>query len=190
MDRFTVFQTTAASQEIMGSIQLRAVEWGVFFSCDGKRTVTDLAGRFDLSVDTIRPVLLRLQEGGLIEEAAMPIEDYLARRGRSETSDAPMALQAFLEGPVSATVQVVQRKMRLGVVMSHIIGCSPSQTEGQLAVYRVFLRLPPDLLKQHGIRSLSLVDHSTQVEAGELTEAIERAVKQVLGRDLPDSVWE
>jgi len=190
MDRFSVFETTPESQEIMGSIRLRAVEWGVFFSCDGKRTAHELAERFELLPEAIQTVLARLREVELIVEAAMPIEEYLARRGRADTTDEPMALQTFLEGAGKEVIQQVRRKMRLGAVMSYITGYSPSQTEGQLAVYRVFLRLPPELLKHHGIRSLSLVDNSTQVEEGELTEALERSVRQVLGRELPDSVWE
>jgi len=191
MDRYSAFEATAESQELMQSVRLHAVEWGTFFSCNGARTLKDLAERFEVSEEQMQGVLNRLLEAGMVVESKLSLQDYLARQGRARTQQEPMALQAFLEGAdrVPSEEAPRPRKLRLGALIEFVVGHSPSRTEGQLAVYRVFLRVPPDLLKRNGIKSLSLVDNQTEVEDAELIEALEFAVKEAVGLDLPENVW-
>jgi hypothetical protein len=79
--------------------------------------------------------------------------------------------------------------LRLGALIEFIVRQAASNTEGQLAAYRIFLRVPPDLLKRNGIVSLSLVEDSTVVTDPELQTALLSAAESILGTTIPESVF-
>ena len=60
---------------------------------------------------------------------------------------------------------------------------------GQLLVYRVFLRVPPELLAAEEIASVYLVNDTSLIQAEKLQKAIADAVNAVTKRALPDSVF-
>lgn len=55
---------------------------------------------------------------------------------------------------------------------------------GQLLVYRVFLRVPPTMMYSAGIQSLSLVDDSTVIHDDGFYNAIRTAARSVASLDL------
>jgi hypothetical protein len=60
---------------------------------------------------------------------------------------------------------------------------------GQLLAYRVFLRVPPEILQSEEIVSIHLVDDTSIVRSESLQKAISSAVHEIIKRPLPDSVY-
>jgi len=57
----------------------------------------------------------------------------------------------------------------------------------QLLAYRVFLRVPPQLLEDSGIRSISLIDPDLMLNNGTLKEALASSLREVTGLDWPEA---
>ena len=73
--------------------------------------------------------------------------------------------------------------------LNFITSRSGGGTVGQLAAYRVFLKVPNDLLRQAGIRSLNLVGDDFTVRDPHLWRTLLNAVEEVLGeRYVPSTV--
>jgi hypothetical protein len=87
--------------------------------------------------------------------------------------------------PLKAT----PRAMRLNAVVDFITSLVGNIGIGQLLVYRVFLRVPPELLIAEDIASVSLVNDTSLVRTEKLQKAIADAVNAVAKRPLPDSVF-
>jgi hypothetical protein len=137
-------------------------------------------------------------------DRATSLQEFL-RGGRPEASEpapqmpaAPAPPPARKLPPVPAQhapspsapppVAAPRRALRLKALIDFIVSRFASSTEGQLAVYRTLLRVPPELLKRAGIVSLQLVDDETIVDDLELQQAITSAVAKVLSVKLPESV--
>ena len=79
--------------------------------------------------------------------------------------------------------------MRLSAVVDFITSLVGNIAVGQLLVYRVFLRVPPELLQAEDIASVYLVNDSSLIQTEKLQNAIANAVSAVTKRALPDSVF-
>jgi hypothetical protein len=82
-----------------------------------------------------------------------------------------------------------QRTMRLSAVVDFITSLVGNVSLGQLLVYRVFLRVPPDLLMAEDVASVHLVNDTSLIQGEKLQKAIADAVNAVTKRTLPDSVF-
>ena len=60
--------------------------------------------------------------------------------------------------------------------------------QGQLLVYRVFLRVPPAVMFSAGIKSLSLVDDSLELSDATPYEMIRNAARTVASIDLDEAI--
>lgn len=83
--------------------------------------------------------------------------------------------------PIPALAPTVE-EFHLKPLLDFIISQSGGSTVGQLAAYRVFLKVPNDLLRQAGIRSLNLVDADFTIRDPILTQSLLAAVEEVLGK--------
>jgi hypothetical protein len=81
------------------------------------------------------------------------------------------------------------RAMRLSAVIDFITSLVGNIAIGQLLVYRVFLRVPPELLLAEDIASVHLVNDISLIQGEKLQKAIADAVTAVAKRPLPDSVF-
>jgi hypothetical protein len=99
-----------------------------------------------------------------------------------ETGIAPPPLPA---GPKGAS----GKPLKLSALVDFIVSQSGNSSLGQLTVYRVFLRVSPQLLQDEDIVSVHLVSDPTLVKSAPLKQAIADAVQEVLKRPLPDSVF-
>jgi len=81
------------------------------------------------------------------------------------------------------------RAMRLSAVVDFITSLVGNIGIGQLLVYRVFLRVPPELLLAEDIASVHLVGDTSLIQSEKLQKAIADAVNAVAKRQLPDSVF-
>jgi len=81
------------------------------------------------------------------------------------------------------------RAMKLSAVVDFIISVVGNVSLGQLLVYRVFLRVPPELLLAEDVASVHLVNDTSIIKSEKLQKAIFDAVNDVARRPLPDSVF-
>lgn len=80
------------------------------------------------------------------------------------------------------------RGLSLKELMAFVIGRARSREQGQLDVYRVFLRVRRDALERSGITTLRF-DEDRVVRDPELLDSIREAVESVLGVSVPPSLW-
>ena len=81
------------------------------------------------------------------------------------------------------------RPMRLSAVVDFITSLVGNISLGQLLVYRVFLRVPPELLLAEDIASVHLANDTSLIQGEKLQKAIAEAITAVAKRPLPDSVF-
>ena len=116
------------------------------------------------------------------EKPADPIEgkrvSFSLRRG--ETTARPFASAPPPARP-AAPAKAAQEH-RLKPLLDFITAHSGGGTVGQLAAYRVFLKVPNDLLRQAGIKSLNLVSEDFAVRDPHLWRVLLNAVEEVLGK--------
>jgi hypothetical protein len=79
--------------------------------------------------------------------------------------------------------------MKLSSVVDFITSLVGNISLGQLLVYRVFLRVPPDLLLNEDIASVHLANDTSVILGEKLQKAIADATSAVTKRALPDSVY-
>jgi hypothetical protein len=81
------------------------------------------------------------------------------------------------------------RPMKLAAVVDYITSLAGNISLGQLLVYRVFLRVPPDLLLAEDIASVHLANDTSVIQGDKLQKAIADALNAVAKKALPDSVY-
>ena len=82
----------------------------------------------------------------------------------------------------TASVRLTEEH-HLKPLLDFITSHSGGGTVGQLAAYRVFLKVPNDLLRQAGIKSLNLVSEDFVVRDSHLWRVLLNAVEEVLGKN-------
>jgi hypothetical protein len=83
----------------------------------------------------------------------------------------------------------VKRVMKLAAVVDYIASLVGNISLGQILVYRVFLRVPPELLLAEDIASVHLSGDTSTITGDKLQKAIADAVHAVAKKALPDSVF-
>ena len=81
------------------------------------------------------------------------------------------------------------RVMKLSSVVDFITSLVGNISIGQILVYRVFLRVPTELLMAEDVASVYLVKDTSVIKTEALQKAIADAVNSVTKRALPDSVF-
>jgi hypothetical protein len=81
------------------------------------------------------------------------------------------------------------RPMRLSAIVDYIVSLAESIPLGQLLAYRVFLRVPPEILQSEEIVSIHLIDDSSLIRTESLQKAITTAMQEIVRRPLPESVY-
>ncbi|MFQ3669936.1 MAG: hypothetical protein SNJ84_00600 [Verrucomicrobiia bacterium] len=217
MDPYAVYRQSAVCAERIPTVRLRNIEWSILFTLNEERTVHDLARLLSITVDRALKAINHLIELELIEEAEISYDQYMRNSGQGAAAEELSSMAEFLAQGRATDEQIqakpppprsfqlpplpgtqtrspspdpepAPRSLRLGALIEFIVQQAPSQTEGQLAAYRIFLRVPPDLLKRNGIVSLSLLEDSTLVNDPELQTALLSATESILGTAVPESV--
>jgi hypothetical protein len=91
--------------------------------------------------------------------------------------------------PKEASQNAPRGTMSLSAVVDFIVSIADTIPLGQLLAYRVFLRVPPEVLQSEDIVSIHLVDDTSLVRSESLQKAIAAAVHEIIKRPLPDSVY-
>jgi hypothetical protein len=84
---------------------------------------------------------------------------------------------------------VLKRAMKLSAVVDFVTSLVGNVSLGQILVYRVFLRVPPELLLAEDIASVHLIGDTSLINSEKLQKAIADAVSAVAKKALPDSVY-
>jgi hypothetical protein len=79
--------------------------------------------------------------------------------------------------------------LRLDALVNYLISLAENHALGQILVYRVFLRVPPELLQAEDIASVHLVGDSSLIRGDKLQQAIANAVRDLAKRALPPSLF-
>jgi hypothetical protein len=91
--------------------------------------------------------------------------------------------------PAAAAAPKTKGSMRLKAVVDFIVSQVGNNSLGQLMVYRIFLRVSPQLLQDEDIASVHLANDPSVVKNEQLQRGIEEATMEVLKRPLPESVY-
>jgi hypothetical protein len=134
------------------------------------------------------PVVLHQPKPEVAAPPPVPASAVMEETAPAFQRTAPETSAAVPPPPPRAPVSPVG-PLKLKSVVDFIVEQANNSSLGQLAVYRVFLRVPPALLQAEDIVSVHLVDDPTLVKTPALKQAIADAVGEVLKRPLPDSVF-
>ncbi len=118
---------------------------------------------------------LRRGEPGLAARAA-------ASRSALAPVPGPMVRTAPARVVEAVAPAAATPEFRLKPLLDFIISQAGGGTVGQLAAYRVFLKVPNELLVQSGIRSLNLVSADFVIQNHALATSLLAAVEEVLGK--------
>lgn len=81
------------------------------------------------------------------------------------------------------------RTLRLRALLDFVVGRAPDVEQGQLDVYRAFLKVEPKLLRRNGITTLRFED-DRKVTDPELVAAIVTSVEEAIGARCPAELFE
>ncbi|MDZ4788756.1 MAG: hypothetical protein SH807_07445 [Blastochloris sp.] len=212
MDLRTVLETSPEAHEKVTSVSLRRVEWSLFYSLDGTKTLLDFAHRYRLKEVEILTIGQSLLDLGLAAESRISIQTFLSTQGLTDKSDEKITIQTYVSEesvgiqpnskakdelipvdlewtePKQVTPQdALVKKMDLKAVITYIL----ESTKNPLAVYTIFLKVPPHLLKRCGIKTLPTSSKSPSlfISDTELQSAIMNAVLEKIGVRLPPYIW-
>ena len=102
----------------------------------------------------------------------------------TKTTPVPVAVL-----PPVAPPAPTKRTMMLCAVVDYVVSLVGNVSIGQILVYRVFLRVPPELLLAEDIASVHLSGDTSIITGEKLQKAIADAVHAVVKKTLPDSVF-
>jgi hypothetical protein len=188
--------TGTAYERDSGKIRLHAPEWKLLLAFDGQRALAEVALSADASFAAALPLTEKFLARGWIEEQPITLDQYLKRTGAAELSgiNAAVPPAVILHAPASASAApgpagTSRGPMRLSAVVDYIISRADNALLGQLAAYRVFLRVPHDLLQAEDIVSVNLANDTSLIRTVALQQAIAEAVHEVIQRPLPENVF-
>lgn len=140
----------------------------------------------------------------LLGAPARPLEPGAAGRARATPEAARAALPAaqampapFRPLPLPGKERLMNvegappestRKLRLRSLIEFIVGRAESVEQGQLDVYRTFLRVDPKLLRRQGITTLRFEDDRVVTDP-ELVEQIAASVRETVGVPCPADLF-
>jgi len=213
-----IYKRTPAYDRDAREIRLHAPQWKLLLAFDGQRSLAEVALNAEVSFAEALPPAQSFLDRGWIEEQPITLDQYLKRTRAHDITAlgtavppatvlhepqteaaAPPPLPAFpatgkMDKPSSApekapVAKPSLRPMRLSAVVDFITSLVGNIAIGQLLVYRVFLRVPPELLMAEDIASVHLVNDTSLIQGEKLQKAIAEAVNAVAKRSLPDSVF-
>jgi hypothetical protein len=192
-----IYQRTAAYERDAAKIRLHAPEWKLLLAYDGQRTLAETALSAGASFAEALALTDKFLARGWIAEQPITLDQYLTRTGATDLSGIGAAVPpaVVLHAPKTAATPPVasprpeRGPMRLSAVVDFIISHADNALLGQLAVYRVFLRVPHELLQADDIVSVNLANDTSLVRNGALQQAIAEAVYEIVRRPLPDGVF-
>jgi hypothetical protein len=214
-----IYKRTPAYEREASEIRLHAPHWKFLLAFDGQRTLAEVALNAGTSFAEALPLTRKFLDQEWIEEQPITLDQYLKRRGTPDISAAGAAVPPVTvlhepekeaappPPPLPASPAIEKaaesspdpekapaakssgRSMKLSAVVDFITSLVGNISVGQLLVYRVFLRVPPELLLAEDIASVHLIGDTSLIQGEKLQKAIADAINAVAKRDLPESVF-
>jgi len=199
-----IYKRTAVYERDAATLRLYPQEWKLLLAFDGQRTLEETARSSETSpADALRHAEKFLQNGW-IEEQPITLDQYLKRTGTTErTSTVPLASvshppqpEPALQTPTASATPPTppsdkpkERVLRLGAVIDHLLSLADSRSLGYFLAYRVFLRVPLELLQAEEIASVHLAGEAGLARGEKLQQAIAQAVQAIARQPLPESAF-
>jgi hypothetical protein len=204
-----VFKRTTVYEREVPGLRLHASQWKLLLAFDGQRTLAEAALSTSTPFSEALAEALGFIRNEWIAEQPITLEEYLKRAGSAGTFSGgvippsvvlhepkPEAAQPEPKAENGASAHAARETappskgpMRLSAIVDYIVSLGDTIQLGQLLAYRVFLRVPPEVLQSEDIVSIHLVDDTSIVRSGALQQAIADAVHEITKRTLPDSVY-
>jgi hypothetical protein len=210
-----VFKRTATYEREAPTIRLHAPQWKLLLAFDGQRSLAEVALSASIPFSEALGQTEMFLKNEWIAEQPITLEEYLKRASASGTfsggvippsvvlhepkpevkhesrAENGTSAPASREGAVSLVDNTPSARgpMRLSAIVDYIVSLAESIPLGQLLAYRVFLRVPPEILQSEEIVSIHLVDDNSIIRSTGLQKAISTAVQEITKRTLPDSVY-
>ncbi len=189
--------TLGLDREVAERAALRLLARGLIVECE-LTAAQYLAASAAAAPEAGETTLLALlQRGGLsipTPPAALPTPPPALAQAAPAAGPVPSPASVTLPPPFrplgarDAVPSSPARGLSLKELMAFVIGRARNREQGQLDVYRVFLRVRRDALERSGITTLRF-DEDRVVSDPALLDSIRTAVESVLGVSLPPSVW-
>lgn len=211
-----IYQPKRDWKELPEDIKLRQWEWRVLLEFNGNQTIGQAIQQSGLKREEMAALLQKFHGLDLLVERELSFAEFVSAEtlhpdGDGDLPELPAPARVFtpaaLPPPSSsapgshfiplptlkntaALPAITQgRKMNLKAVMNFITNhVGGDANAGQLAVYRVFMRVDTKLLKRNGITSLRFQEDRI-VSDPELEEAVLGSTRIALGVGCPDDVF-
>jgi hypothetical protein len=208
-----IYKRTDRYEREARTIRLHAPQWKLLLAYDGQRSLAEVALSAEIPFAQALPLTDQYLHNGWIEEQPITLDQYLIRTGARDLAaigsavppavilhepkpepvkPPPLAprIDTIPAVPVEPTPSKIPRgPMRLSAVVDYITSLVGNVALGQILVYRVFLRVPPELLHAEDIASIHLAQDNSLIRTEALQKAIAAAVLEVAKRPLPDGVY-
>src|ERR1700683_3302220 len=212
-----IYKRTHAYEREAREIRLHAPQWKLLLAYDGQRSLAEVALSATTPFAEALPLTQKFLDQGWIEEQPITLDQYLKRTGardisaagaavppatvlhepEKETAPPPLPASPVIGKPVESSpapektpeTKPSTRPMRLSAVVDFITSLMGNVGVGQLLVYRIFLRVPPELLLAEDVASVHFSNDTVLIHVENLQKASAYAVNTVAKRKLPDSVF-
>ncbi len=198
----SILRASAEASARLNSIRMRRAQWSFFYSMDGRLTLSELAIKVGLTQPEALATAEKLISAGLAEEAEISVATYLATAGVGDTSQEEVDVETFVKGSAPSESSVTlemdwgtpsepaaprPRVLNLNLVIRDII----QETHNPIAVYTIFLKIPPAVMQRNFVYELPLSSSSKAVlvQDIEFHQCLERAMAEKLGRGIPAEAW-
>lgn len=196
MDLNTVYLAADNFRELatQQNVLMSRSAWRVLFAADGRATVGDVINQLKISPTKLEIVFDELVAHGLVKEKTMSLEEFEQSMQGNVLADvkttiiptAPAAASPVTQDPVAT---MTNRAFDLKSVSDYIISMGGKGRVGHLAAHRVFLKIPPAILKQAGISSLEEIYKNMIIKDDALKAEIIKSTKSTLKKDIPPEVF-
>ena len=166
-------------------LQLVRMAWRILFAIDGRVTNAELLRKFELKETVLENILTQLEEYDLVTEKQLSLQEFEMSLEDSTT----MAEERAYHENAPRAMPEVNKPFDLKNVADFIIKAGGEGRTGKLAAHRVFLKVPPDIMKRAGINSINEISKSMIIKSDEFKAEIVKAIQGILNRDVPNDIF-
>ena len=188
-----IYRITPEAKARTRELILNKTMWQCLVLVNGKRNIEKIAQEANLSLDTTRECLSRLELMNLVCELdAISLQTFIATRNqtgdRSTPDNGAMHTEQVSAGGLAeidtAADCTKPTRRSLNCLLKLVRSRCSKKRYSELTVYRIFTGVPRELFLRAGIDSFLFIDDRTQVQDPDLFKALVSETKRVLGVDV------
>ncbi len=186
--------------ELAATLQLRRYEWAFLLALDGRTSAREIGKSLGLDDTTVLTMADFFLEQQLIVARSYTLSEYtrlfnvkneMAPASAAVTSNGSLAPARTGASSISFSLKrkpttastpapTTGPSLKLKPIMDFVIRHSGGGTTGQIAAYRVLLKIPRPLLQAMKIESINFIDDNFELPNQEAYHAIVEGIKSVL----------